>query len=109
MEHRSADWPEDVDSSDSSPAGHREFPESGAGERASAGSGEVSVGGASVPVGGEDDALPRPGTGEPRVDAALRLLDTLADMPVSEHPGLYERVHAQLSDVLGELDTGPRS
>jgi hypothetical protein len=48
-----------------------------------------------------------PGTGEPRVDAALRLLDRLPGLPVSEHPELFEQVHAQLTDVLGELDAGP--
>jgi len=47
------------------------------------------------------------GTGEPRVDAALRLLDRLPGLPVSEHPELFEQVHAQLTDVLGELDSGP--
>jgi hypothetical protein len=48
-----------------------------------------------------------PGTGEPRVDAALTLLDRLPGLPVSEHPELFEQVHAQLTDVLGELDSGP--
>ena len=48
----------------------------------------------------------RPGTGEPRVDAALRLLDRLPGLPVSEHPELFEQVHAQLTEVLGELDSG---
>jgi hypothetical protein len=48
-----------------------------------------------------------PPTGEPRVDAALKLLDRLDGLPVSEHPDLFEQVHAQLSDVLGELDSGP--
>ena len=52
-------------------------------------------------------AGPSPGTGEPRVDAALRLLDRLPGLPVSEHPELFEQVHAQLTDVLGELDSGP--
>jgi hypothetical protein len=47
------------------------------------------------------------GTGEPRVDAALRLLDRLPGLPVSEHPELFEQVHAQLTEVLGELDSGP--
>ncbi len=46
-------------------------------------------------------------TGQPRVDAALRLLDRLPGLPVSEHPELFEQVHAQLSEVLGELDSGP--
>lgn len=44
-------------------------------------------------------------TGEPRVDAALRLLDRLPGLPVSEHPELFEQVHAQLTEVLGELDS----
>jgi hypothetical protein len=45
-------------------------------------------------------------TGDPRVDAALKLLDRLPGLPVSQHPELFEQVHAQLSDVLGELDPG---
>jgi hypothetical protein len=49
---------------------------------------------------------PVPATGEPRVDAALRLLDRLPGLPVSDHPELFEQVHAQLSGVLGELDPG---
>jgi hypothetical protein len=48
-------------------------------------------------------------TGEPRVDAALRLLDRLPGLPVSDHPELFEQVHAQLSEVLGELDSGSAS
>ena len=58
---------------------------------------------AAEPAGGEGHA---PATGEPRVDAALKLLDRLPGLPVSEHPELFERVHAQLSEVLGELDSG---
>ena len=50
---------------------------------------------------------PVPATGEPRVDAALRLLERLPGLPVSEHSELFEQVHAQLSEVLGELDSGP--
>ena len=49
-----------------------------------------------------------PGTGEPRVDAALQLLERLPGLPVSDHPELFEQVHAQLSEVLGELESGPR-
>lgn len=45
-------------------------------------------------------------TGEPRVDAALRLLERLPGLPVSDHPQLFEQVHAELSEVLGELDSG---
>ena len=48
-----------------------------------------------------------PVTGEPRVDAALKLLERLPGLPVSEHPELFEQVHAQLSEVLGQLDSGP--
>jgi hypothetical protein len=55
----------------------------------------------------EPELRPVPATGEPRVDAALKLLDRLPGLPVSEHPELFERVHAQLRDVLGELDSGP--
>jgi hypothetical protein len=45
-------------------------------------------------------------TGEPRVDEVLRMLDRLRDLPVSEHPGVFEQVHGQLVDVLGELRSG---
>jgi hypothetical protein len=46
----------------------------------------------------------RPETGEPRVDAALTLLDRLADLPVTEHAAVFEQVHAELTTVLGQLD-----
>jgi hypothetical protein len=52
-------------------------------------------------------SVPRPETGEARVDAALSLLDDLTELPVAEHPAVFERVHAQLSEVLGELAAGP--
>jgi hypothetical protein len=55
----------------------------------------------------EREPQPVPTTGEPRVDAALKLLDRLPGLPVSEHSEVFEQVHAQLSDVLGELDSGP--
>ena len=48
----------------------------------------------------------RPATGEPRVDAALGRLGELDDLPVSEHPQVYERIHGQLVEVLGELHSG---
>jgi hypothetical protein len=44
------------------------------------------------------------GTGDPRVDAALRLLDRLPELPVGEHAPVFERVHAELTEVLGDLD-----
>jgi hypothetical protein len=74
-----------------------------AGEPAASPSGaEVAVDAAGKPA----SAAAPPGTGEPRVDAALRLLDLLPGLPVSEHPELFELVHAKLTDVLGELDSG---
>lgn len=45
-------------------------------------------------------------TGERRVDEALRRLSELDDLPVSEHPGVFETIHGQLVDVLGELRSG---
>lgn len=45
-----------------------------------------------------------PGTGDARVDAALRLLDQLPGLPVSEHAPVFEQVHAELTEVLGDLD-----
>jgi len=68
-----------------------------------------SPGAASIapePAAPESPAPELPMTGEPRVDAALKLLERLPGMPVSEHPELFERIHAQLSEVLGELDSG---
>jgi hypothetical protein len=52
-------------------------------------------------------AVPRPETGEPRVDTALSLLDELTERPVTEHPAVFERVQEELSAVLGELDSRP--
>jgi hypothetical protein len=51
----------------------------------------------------EDEA---DGTAEERVDEALRPLDGLGDLPTSEHPAVFERVHSQLVEVLGELRSG---
>jgi hypothetical protein len=45
-------------------------------------------------------------TGEPRVDAALARLGELCELPVAGHPAVYERVHEQLVEVLGELHSG---
>jgi hypothetical protein len=47
-----------------------------------------------------------PATGESRVDAALAGLSQLAALPVAEHPAVFEQVHRQLREVLGELDSG---
>jgi hypothetical protein len=84
-----------------SPAQHSSEAEGEPAADAIAGAGEPEPEPAPAPEG------PAPATGEPRVDAALRLLDRLPGLPVSDHPELFEQVHAQLSEVLGELDPGP--
>jgi len=45
-------------------------------------------------------------TGEPRVDDVLRRLDELERLPVVEHPPVFEAIHGQLVEALGELRTG---
>jgi hypothetical protein len=52
-------------------------------------------------------AVRAPETGEPRVDATMRLLDDLTELPVTEHPAVFEQVHARLTEVLDELGSGP--
>jgi len=64
---------------------------------------------ASDPGAGVDPALAAtpasaPGTGDLRVDAALTLLDRLPELPVAEHAPVFERVHAELTEVLGDTD-----
>ena len=46
-------------------------------------------------------------TGDTRVDEALRTLDDLAELPLHEHPALFEHIHAALAGALGTLDSGP--
>ena len=55
---------------------------------------EAAVAGAASPAS----------TGDPRVDAAPGLLDRLPELPVGEHALVFERVHAELTEVLGDLD-----
>lgn len=55
---------------------------------------------------GAEITVPAAITGEPRVDEALHKLDELDELPVSEHPATFERVHSQLVEVLGELRSG---
>jgi len=55
---------------------------------------------------GDPEAGPRARTGEPRVDAAIAQLGVLSDLPVSEHPAVFERIHGELVEVLGELHSG---
>ena len=61
------------------------------------------------PADSEQSGRTGQATGEPRVDAALGRLGELDELPVSEHPGVYERVHEQLVDVLGELHQGTQN
>jgi hypothetical protein len=60
-------------------------------------------------AGADEQDRSRAVTGEPRVDAALSGLGELAGRPVAEHPAHFERVHRELREVLGELDTGMRA
>jgi hypothetical protein len=69
--------------------------------------GQPDEGGVAAGVDVTPGEMPVPTTGEPRVDAALKLLDRLPGLPVSDHPELFEQVHARLSEVLGELESGP--
>ena len=69
--------------------------------------GGTGAGQGSASPGAAPAAPGSPATGEPRVDAALKLLDRLPGMPVSDHPELFQQIHAQLSEVLGDLDSGP--
>jgi hypothetical protein len=84
-----------------------ESPGAGREDAQSPGAGPADAAAAAVPAAAGQ--TPAPATGEPRVDAALKLLDRLPGLPVSEHSELFEQVHAQLSEVLGELDSGPAS
>jgi hypothetical protein len=44
-------------------------------------------------------------TGDPQVDAALRKLDGLAELPLNEHPAVFEQIHGALTGALGTLDS----
>jgi hypothetical protein len=64
----------------------------------------VAEAGASEAGAAEAGAAARIETGEPRVDAALRLLGRLSELPVTEHAAVFEQVQAELTAVLGQLD-----
>lgn len=66
----------------------------------------VTMPAAAVPAAAVQPAAAVPATGESRVDAALGRLADLDELAVSEHPQVYERIHAQLVGVLGELHSG---
>ena len=46
-------------------------------------------------------------TEHPEVDAALASLETLPDLPVEEHPALFEAAHDRLRAVLSEGAEAP--
>jgi hypothetical protein len=46
------------------------------------------------------------GTGDARVDEAIAPLGQLADVPLEDHPAIFERIHDRLREVLGELNPG---
>jgi hypothetical protein len=48
--------------------------------------------------------VPRPSTGDARVDDAVARLDDLAGLPVAEHLAVFEYVHERLTEALGDLD-----
>jgi hypothetical protein len=77
--------------------------EDGAAEAARAEAGAAEDGAAAAGVA-EAAAAAHVETGEPRVDAALRLLDRLSELPVTEHAAVFEQVQAELTAVLGQLD-----
>jgi hypothetical protein len=55
----------------------------------------------------EESEVARPeATGDPRVDAAIAGLGELDELRVSEHPPVFERIHGELVEVLGELHVG---
>jgi hypothetical protein len=43
-------------------------------------------------------------TGDPQVDEALHKLADLADLPLHEHPAVFEQIHGALAGALGTLD-----
>jgi hypothetical protein len=70
---------------------------------------------AGVPEAGRPEAAPAeaaPATGDPRVDAALASLESLGEVPDTEHVEAFEHVHEQLHAILdevGEQDTPARN
>ena len=59
---------------------------------------------AGQPAGVRRAGVPRPSTGDARVDDAVARLDDLAGLPVAEHLAVFEYVHERLTEALGDLD-----
>ncbi|MDX6287312.1 MAG: hypothetical protein QOG53_2797 [Frankiales bacterium] len=45
-----------------------------------------------------------PPTDEPAVDAAIKRLHALDELPVAEHVGIFDEAHRELQDSLADLD-----
>ena len=48
-------------------------------------------------------------TGDPQVDEALRKLADLAELPLNEHPAVFEQIHGALTGALGTLASASAS
>ena len=59
---------------------------------------------ASPPAGQPAPAGAQPSTGDTRVDEAVARLADLAELPVAEHPAVFDYVHERLTEALGDLD-----
>ncbi len=59
-----------------------------------------------APAGDAQPSIESPvPTGDPRVDEAVSAIETLDDLPTSEHADVFEDVHRRLHTALTELDT----
>jgi hypothetical protein len=65
---------------------------------------ERTPGPAPSPAGRPAPAGARPSTGDTRVDEAVARLADLTELPVAEHPAVFEYVHERLTEALGDLD-----
>jgi hypothetical protein len=64
----------------------------------------ASPAGVAAPAGPPAPGPARSATGDTRVDEALARLDDLPELPVAEHPAVFEYVHERLTEALGDLD-----
>jgi hypothetical protein len=58
-----------------------------------------------------EQPVPAPATTDAPTDVAVELaerlsvLDTLAELPLAEHPDVYQQLHADLQATLAEIDS----
>lgn len=71
---------------------------------AAAAAGTPGVPGVAAPAGRAGAVGGPPATGDARVDEAVARLADLAELPVAEHPPVFEYVHERLTEALGDLD-----